>query len=78
MLHGVVAQREVMEAKEEGIKFITMAAPEEFVGDGKVEKIVCSKMALGERDAKGRRGTVKLEGETFEVEADTVIVAVSQ
>ncbi len=71
-------QREVMEAKEEGIKFITMAAPEEFVGDGKVEKIVCSKMALGERDAKGRRGTVKLEGETFEVEADTVIVAVSQ
>ena len=71
-------QREVMEAKEEGIKFITMAAPEEFVGNGKVEKIICSKMKLSEKDAAGRRATVKADGECFEVEADTVIVAVSQ
>lgn len=71
-------KREVMEAKEEGVKFITMAAPLEFEGDGKVERIRCGRMVLGEKDAKGRRNTTMAEGEEFYVEADTVIVAVSQ
>ena len=71
-------KREVMEAKEEGVKFITMAAPLEFEGDGKVERIRCGRMVLGEKDAKGRRSTTMAEGEEFYVEADTVIVAVSQ
>ncbi|MBR3584695.1 MAG: FAD-dependent oxidoreductase [Oscillospiraceae bacterium] len=69
--------REAMEAKEEKVKFITLASPLEFVGIGRVESVRCARMAVGEKDAKGRRGTVNT-GEEFTVPADVVIVAVSQ
>lgn len=69
--------REVMEAKEEGVKILTMVAPKAFEGDGKVERIVCSKMKLGDKGVDGRRKTVATNEEVT-VNADVVIVAVSQ
>lgn len=70
--------REVIEALEEGVQIVEMAAPVALTGDGKVEKIRCACMELGELDSKGRRMTKPVEGKEFEIEADTVIVAVSQ
>lgn len=69
--------REVMEAKEEGVKYVTMAVPKAFVGDGKVEKVVCARMKLGEKEASGRRSTIATDEEVC-IDADVVIVAVSQ
>lgn len=71
-------KREVMEAKEEGVKIIPLSAPLAFEGDGAVSRIRCNKMTLGERDESGRRSVVKADGQEFFVDADTVIVAVSQ
>lgn len=69
---------ELLEAFEEGIRVIELSAPVEIKGSGKVEKIKCVKTAVADYDEKGRRKTKPVEGSEFEVEADTVIVAVSQ
>lgn len=70
--------REVTEAFEEGVKLKELAAPVEILGNGKVEKIKCTEMKVGEYDERGRRKTFPVEGSEFEIEADTVIMAVSQ
>ena len=41
-------RREVIEALEEGVQLQTLVSPVEIVGDGKVEKIKCSRMKIGE------------------------------
>lgn len=69
---------EVIEALEEGVQLQTLVSPVEIVGDGKVEKIKCSRMKIGEPDERGRLSTHAIEGSEFELEADTVIMAVSQ
>ena len=67
---------EVEHAKEEGIKFLMLHSPLEIYGDGKeVKGIKLQKMELGEPDASGRRRPVPIEGKTFDIEADTIIVA---
>ena len=71
-------RREVIEALEEGVQLQTLVSPVEIVGDGKVEKIKCSRMKIGEPDERGRLSTHAIEGSEFELEADTVIMAVSQ
>jgi putative selenate reductase len=43
----------------------------------KDDKLVCEEMILGERDASGRRSVLST-GETFTLEADTVIAAVGE
>jgi len=68
---------EIEEATEEGVDFIYLAAPKTIEGNGKVERIVCERMRLGEPDASGRRSPVPT-GETFVLEVDTVIAAVGQ
>jgi NADH-quinone oxidoreductase subunit F len=70
--------REVIEAFEEGVRLEELAAPLEFIGNGKVEKIRCVRMEVGELDEKGRRSTKPVEGAEFEMTADAVIIAVSQ
>jgi len=71
---------EVKNAKEEGIKFIFLATPTRFIGDGKgwVKKIECLRMRLGEPDASGRRRSIPIKGSEFQIDADTVIVAIGQ
>lgn len=73
-------KEEIREAMEEGIEIMELTAPIRFVPDedGSVEKIECAKMQLGEFDASGRRRSVWIEGENFEMDVDMVIPAVSQ
>jgi len=41
-------------------------------------RLVVQRMQLGEPDASGRRRPVPIEGDVYEMEADTVVMAVSQ
>lgn len=71
---------EVLHAKEEGIELKLLTAPLEIVGDDKgwVKEVKCIKMQLGEPDDSGRRGVTSIEGSEFNMEMDTVIVAIGQ
>ena len=68
---------EVHHAKEEGIVFNLLTNPAEILTDdnGWVKGIVCRRMELGEPDESGRRRPVEVAGSEFEIEADTVIMA---
>lgn len=69
---------EVHHAKEEGINFQLLNNPVEIIGDeqGWVKALKCIRMELGEPDASGRRRPVAVEGSEFELEVDTVIMAI--
>ena len=68
---------EVKHAKEEGIHFLTLHNPKEYLADeqGRVRAAVLDVMELGEPDASGRRRPVPT-GETQTIDCDQVIVAV--
>ncbi len=68
---------EVHHAKEEGIIFEMLTNPVEVLGDEKgwVIGLKCVKMELGEPDASGRRSPIVVPGSEFEIEADSVIMA---
>ena len=68
---------EVHHAEEEGIEFLFLTNPQEYLGDeqGKVRAMICDRMELGEPDASGRRRPVKIPDSAFELETDCVIVA---
>ena len=65
--------REVLNAEEEGVKFIWLSSPKEFIGQEKVEKVIYDKMRLGEPDSSGRQSPKIIEGATEELPADLVI-----
>lgn len=69
---------EVKHAKEEGINFLTLHNPIEYIADekGAVKAAVLQVMELGEPDASGRRSPVPVEGKTVTLGVDQVIVAV--
>lgn len=69
---------EVRHAKEEGISFLTLHNPIEYLTDetGTVTKAVLQVMKLGEPDESGRRRPEPIEGQTITVDTDLVIVAV--
>ena len=69
---------EVKHAKEEGINFLTLHNPIEYIADekGAVKAAVLQVMELGEPDASGRRSPVPVEGKTVTLDIDQVIVAV--
>ena len=68
---------EVEHAEEEGVVFKMLTAPEEILSDenGHVRALRCSRTELGEPDASGRRRPVKVENSEFDIEVDTVIMA---
>lgn len=68
---------EVHHAKEEGIIFDLLCNPTEILvnEDGWVRGMRCIRMELGEPDASGRRRPVPVEGSEFEIDVDTVIMA---
>jgi glutamate synthase (NADPH/NADH) small chain len=68
---------EIHHAEEEGIEFLFLTNPQEYVGDaqGRVRAMICDRMELGEPDASGRRRPVKIPDSAFELETDCVIVA---
>ena len=69
---------EVKHAKEEGIHFMCLHNPIEYLTDerGAVSAAVLQVMQLGEPDASGRRSPVPVEGQTVTIEVDQVVVAV--
>ena len=69
---------EVKHAKEEGIEFLTLHNPIEYLSDeqGNVRAVVLQKMELGEPDASGRRSPQPIPGATETIEIDQAIVAV--
>ena len=68
---------EVKHAKEEGITFLTLHNPAEYIGDenGAVKQAVLEVMKLGEPDASGRRSP-EPTGEKVTIDVDQVVVAV--
>ena len=67
--------REVNNAEEEGVEFVWLSSPKEFIGKNKVESLNVNKIELGEPDETGRRKPVINENEIFKIEADLVIKA---
>ena len=69
---------EILEAKEEGVKFEFLTAPLSLKKDGDKLLLRCQKMELGEPDASGRRRPIPIKGFEFDITADTVIAAIGQ
>jgi 2-oxoacid:acceptor oxidoreductase delta subunit (pyruvate/2-ketoisovalerate family) len=71
---------EVREAEEEGVKFRFLAAPEDISlnADATIEKLVCCEMELGPADESGRCRPIRKEGETFDIPADTILMAIGE
>lgn len=69
---------EVKHAKEEGVEFLTLHNPIEYIADeqGRVKQVVLQKMTLGEPDASGRRSPVPIPGATETLDIDLAIVSV--
>jgi len=69
---------EVKHAKEEGIDFLTLHNPIEYIGNeqGRVTHMLLQVMELGEPDASGRRSPVEIPGKTELIEVDEVVVSV--
>jgi glutamate synthase (NADPH/NADH) small chain len=69
---------EVHHAKDEGVEFMTLHNPIEYIGDesGRVKEAVLQVMELGEPDESGRRSPVPVEGKTVTIAVDQVIVSV--
>ncbi|MCD8135584.1 MAG: NADPH-dependent glutamate synthase [Parabacteroides gordonii] len=69
---------EVKHAKEEGVEFLNLHNPVEYIGDerGRVKQMRLQKMELGEPDASGRRRPVAIEGAIDTIDVDEVIVSV--
>ena len=80
-------KEEVEHAMEEGVEFLFLCAPVEILGynnendprdpkNGFVRGMKCVKMELGEPDEKGRRSPHEIPGSEFELDVDSVIIAI--
>lgn len=69
---------EIKHAKEEGVEFIMLSNPIEYIADekGRVAQMKVQKMELGEPDERGRRSPVPIEGAIETMDVDLVIVSV--
>jgi len=69
---------EVHHAKQEGIEFLTLTNPIEYIADenGRVSQMKVQKMELGEPDASGRRRPVPVDGSEYILDCEVVVVAV--
>ena len=71
-------KEEVHHAKDEGVRFELLTAPEEVSGDENrwVTGLKVSQMVLGEPDKSGRRRPIKVEGSEHVIGCDLVVVAI--
>jgi glutamate synthase (NADPH/NADH) small chain len=69
---------EIHHAEQEGVEFVLLAAPLNFIGDddGRLVGLRCQRMELGEPDESGRRRPVPIKGSEFETECDTAVVSI--
>ena len=69
-------EEEIEHAIEEGIEIRELTGTKAILGQGKVEGIRCIRNTLGEPDASGRRRPVEMADTEFDIEVDTVIMAI--
>ena len=71
---------EVRAALEEGIEILELVTPVSILGteEGNVHGIRCQRMRLDAPDEKGRRRPVQIPGSTFDIQVDTVLVAIGE
>ena len=71
---------EIDDALDEGVALELLAAPVAVSrrADGRPDSVRVQRMRLGEPDESGRRSPVPIPGSEFEIEADTLVMAVSQ
>ncbi len=67
--------REVNNAEEEGVEFVWLSAPKEFVGENKVEGVIVDKIILGEPDESGRKKPIIKKNSEYKIKSDLVIKA---
>jgi glutamate synthase (NADPH/NADH) small chain len=69
---------EVIHAEEEGIVLDLLTNPVQVLGDDemRVRGIECIRMELGAPDDSGRRRPVPIAGSEFQIEANTVVIAI--
>ncbi|MBU0480343.1 MAG: NAD(P)-dependent oxidoreductase [Proteobacteria bacterium] len=73
------SRAEIHHLEEEGVRIEMQAAPVKIHGEnGRLNKIECIRMGLGEPDASGRRRPEPIEGSNFMIEADAIVPAISQ
>lgn len=70
-------KEEVHHAKEEGIQFLFLENPLEFIGEnGWLKQVKLQRMELGEPDASGRRRPVPVPGSEHILDVDMAVVAI--
>ncbi len=71
-------QEEIHHAMEEGIEFIYLSNPVEFIGDkdGWLTGVKLQKMELGEPDSSGRRRPVPVQGSEYVMNIDMAVIAI--
>ena len=70
---------EIVGAEEEEVRFHFLAQPVKINKDGdRALSMTCLQCELGEPDDSGRRRPVPIEGSEFDIEATTIIAAISQ
>ncbi len=67
--------REVHNAEDEGVKFLWLSSPKEFIGKNSIKSLIVNKIKLGEPDDSGRRKPIIQNGSEFELQADMIIKA---
>lgn len=76
----VVDEEELTETQREDIRFVYLASPVEFPKDpaGHVRAVRFVRNKLGAPDKSGRRSPEPIPGSEFEIECDTVLLALGQ
>ena len=71
-------KEEIHHAKDEGIQFMFLANPLEFIGNkaGWLTGVSLQKMELGEPDSSGRRRPVPIIGSEYELKIDMAVIAI--
>ncbi len=69
---------EIHHAKEEGVEFLNLNNPVEYIGDeqGRVKQVKVIKMELGKPDDSGRRRPVPIPGSEYLIDVDVVVVGI--
>lgn len=71
-------REEVIHAKEEGVEFIFLASPLEFIGneEGWLQFVKLQRMELGEPDLSGRRRPIPIAGSEFVMDIQMAVIAI--
>jgi NADPH-dependent glutamate synthase beta subunit-like oxidoreductase len=70
---------EIMEAKEEGVEFMFLAAPQRIIiKNQKISDLECMRMKLGAPDKSGRRTPIPIKNSKINIPLDTIVTAIGE